>query len=59
MLIEANKSLSRKPHVTPCTCTLKVRGELNFADIVRGEAGNSKSSNLKGWRCRNCGSFHP
>ena len=28
-----------------------------FADVVRGEAGNLISSNLKGWRCRNCGSW--
>ena len=30
---------------------------LSFAEVVRGEAGNSKSSDLKGHRCWNCGSW--
>ena len=57
VLIEANKSLLRKTHLAPRTCTWKVSGQPNFADFVRGGTENSKSSALKGWRCRNCGSW--
>jgi len=57
VLIEANKSLSRKKHLTPHTCTWKVSRQLSFADVVKGGTGNSKSSALKVWRCRNCDSW--
>jgi len=54
VLIEATKSLRRKQQVTPHICTLKVSGQVSFADVVRGEAANLKSSHLKGWTCQNC-----
>jgi len=57
VLIDPNKSLSRKQQVTPRTCTLKVSGQLSFVDVVRCEVGNSKNSDLKGWRCQNCRSW--
>ena len=57
MLIGANKALSRKQQVTPRTYTLKVSNHLSFANTLRGRVGKSKSSVLKGWRCRNCGSW--
>ena len=43
--------------VTPRTCTSKVSNNLSFADALRGRVGKSKSSILKGWRCRDCGSW--
>ena len=57
MLIGANRALPRKQKVTPCTCTLKVSNNLSFADALRGRVGKLKSSILKGWRCRDCGSW--
>ena len=57
MLIEGHKSLSSKQQATPRTSSLKVSSHLSYAEVVRGEAGNPKGSDLKGSRCRNCGSW--
>jgi len=57
VLIESHKTLPSEQQVTSCTFSSKVSRLLSFANVVRGELGNSKSSDLKGWGCRNCGSW--
>jgi len=52
VLMEGHKTLSSK-QVSPCTFSSKMSRHLSFAEVVRGEVGKS---DLKGWRCRNCGS---
>jgi len=48
LLIEANKPLPRKKHSTPHFYSTKVNGPSTIADAVRGGAGSSKNSILKG-----------
>jgi len=57
VLIKANKSSSRKKPSTPRTSSGKMTGQPSFAEVVPVGSRSSKSTKLKGWRCRNCGSW--
>ena len=57
MLIEGHK----KPHPPPRKGMFPSREpasrDRSFANVVRGHPGGSSNSPLKGWKCRNCGSW--
>ena len=57
VLIDANRPRSSKQQKTSPAGFSKVSKIFSYADALRGRVGKSKSTILKGWRCRDCGSW--
>ena len=58
VLIDANRAWSGKQKRPSRTGISKVSNNLSYADALRGRVGKPNSTILKGWRCRDCGSWH-
>ena len=57
VLIDANRAWSSKQKRPSRTGISKVSNNLSYADALRGRVGKPNSTILKGWRCRDCGSW--
>jgi len=56
-LIEGHKKPSPPPKNASIPSRFSVSRDRSFANVVRGHLGDSPDSPLKGWKCRDCGSW--